>query len=845
MSDASVPPPAAEAEMFWSEVLLAGGTTTCPRWTRRPGVGTGQHEVALSSELEAAVGRLATTSGTTVETLVLAAHAKVLGVLTGEREVVTGFVPAPGRAALPCRLTTEAGSWQELVAATHRATAGLIAHRDFPLSGLRRALDVTGPSTDVVFDPAVTAAELPDQAVLRVGLASTDRLSLQLTFRAEALDADCAARIAGYHLTALSLMSAEPDAPHDARSLVSGRERELQLEELRGPVRPVPDLRLHELVEHRTKVHPDAVAAVHGEQRWTYRELNTRANRLGRALQAHGVGREDVVAVVMERNLDWMATVLAVFKAGGAYLPIEPHFPADRIATMLARAGCRLVVTEHGSTGTLDHAVRSLPHTQLLYAEDWCRHGRADDLGVAVLPDQLAYIYFTSGSTGEPKGAMCEHAGMLNHLYAKIDDLGIGEGHVVAQTAPQCFDISLWQLVAALLVGGTTLIVEQDVILDVRRFVRMVVDRRVTVLQLVPSYLDVVLSHLEQEPRDLSPLRAVSVTGEALKPELARRWFRTHQGIRLVNAYGLTETSDDTTHEVMERAPDQDAVPLGRPVNNVVAYVVDERLSLVPLGAPGLLAFSGVCVGRGYVNDPDRTRECYLPDPYLPGSRLYLSGDYGRWQADGTLAFLGRRDAQVKVAGFRIELGEIENALLRTPGVRDGAVVVRRTQGKDPQLIAFYTGDRPLATDALRARLGQSLPTYMLPAAAHFRAQLPLTDNGKIDRSALTRLADELVAAHPLGDPPRTASERRLAAAWAAVLGVAEPEIGRRDHFFDRGGTSLSAVKLAVTLDRAVSLQDITRFPVLSDLALVLDAMAADEPGPRRSAVSLDQQESR
>jgi hypothetical protein len=221
-----------------------------------------------------------------------------------------------------------------------------------------------------------------------------------------------------------------------------------------------------------------------------------------------------------------------------------------------------------------------------------------------------------------------------------------------------------------------------------------------------------------------------------------------------------------------------------------------------------------------------------------------LSGDYGRWQADGRLAFLGRRDAQVKVAGFRIELGEIENALLRTPGVRDGAVVVRRTHGRDPQLIAFYTGDRPLVAGMLRAGLGQSLPTYMLPAVAHFCAQLPLTDNGKIDRSALTRLADELEAVHPMGEPPRTASERRLAAAWATVLGVAAPEIGRRDNFFDRGGTSLSAVKLAVALDRAVSLQDITRCPVLSDLALVLDALAA-EARPRRSTVSLDQQESR
>ena len=220
--------------------------------------------------------------------------------------------------------------------------------------------------------------------------------------------------------------------------------------------------------------------------------------------------------MVTERNLDWMAAVLAVFKAGGVYLPIEPHFPADRIATTLSRAECRLVLTEPGSTATLDQALDSLPGVQRLlvdaaYAEDHAE----ENLGVAVAPDQLAYIYFTSGSTGEPKGAMCEHAGMLNHLYAKIDDLGIGEGQVVAQTAPQCFDISLWQLVSALLVGGRTLLVEQEVILDVERFVDTIVDGRVAVLQVVPSYLEVVLSYLEQHPRELPDLRCVSVTGEA------------------------------------------------------------------------------------------------------------------------------------------------------------------------------------------------------------------------------------------------------------------------------------------------------------------------------------------
>ena len=216
------------------------------------------------------------------------------------------------------------------------------------------------------------------------------------------------------------------------------------------------------------RAHPDAVAAVHGDRQWTYRELNARANRLGRALLARGLRREGVVAVVTERNLDWMAAVLAIFKAGGVYLPIEPHFPADRIATTLSRAECGLVLTEPGSTATLDQALDSLPGVQTLLVDAAYEEDHADgDLGIAVAPDQLAYIYFTSGSTGEPKGAMCEHAGMLNHLYAKIDDLEIGEGQVVAQTAPQCFDISLWQLVSALLVGGRTLLVEQEVILDV------------------------------------------------------------------------------------------------------------------------------------------------------------------------------------------------------------------------------------------------------------------------------------------------------------------------------------------------------------------------------------------
>jgi amino acid adenylation domain-containing protein len=633
--------------------------------------------------------------------------------------------------------------------------------------------------------------------------ATIDGDILRLRYSTEVLDARAAARIAGYYLAALE----------GRPSLLSAEELRFQLEGLAGPRRELPDRRFHELFEERVHASPDAVAAVHGNREWTYQELNARANRLGRALLARGLRPEGVVAVVTERNLDWMAAVIAILKAGGVYLPIEPHFPADRIATMLSRAGCRLVLTEQGSAANLEDALDPL-FIESAYAE-----AHADtDLAAEVAPHQLAYIYFTSGSTGEPKGAMCEHAGLLNHIYAKIDDLAIGEGQVVAQTAPQCFDISLWQLVSALLVGGRTHLVEQAAVLDVERFVDTIVDGRVAVLQVVPSYLEAVVSYLERRPRALSDLRCVSVTGEALPKTLVERWFAIQPEIKLVNAYGLTETSDDTNHEVLDGVPDGDQVPLGHPVNNVHVYVVDEHLRPVPLGAPGEIVFSGVCVGRGYINDPGRTRLAFAADPHREGERIYRTGDFGRWRPDGKLEFLGRRDAQVKVSGFRIEIGEVEAALARVSGIRAAAVVV--TDG-GKRLAAFYVGNRPLSAEALRNRLAKSLPQYMIPATFHRLERLPLTDNGKIDRKALAGSAEAAGQEH---DAAATQSERRLAALWAQVLGIPGDRIGRRDSFFDLGGTSLTAVKLVIALDRAVSLEDVIRLPVLAEQARLLNA---------------------
>ena len=772
----------------------------------------------LPSSLANAVTALAEQLEVSVAAVLLAAHARVLRALTNSLRPVTGVWPSvpDGTGPYTCHLDASDGSWVDLVRRMDVEISRLGRGRTAHVQARR--------DTSVVLEVQVAAPA--GGAVLGVRFRRTGAdLEIRVRTAADQSDAERGTRTAGYHLTALTHLTADPHAPHQMRGLVSEGERAVQLQSLAGPARTLPDQRFHELFEAQVRFRPEAIAARLGPRTLTYGALNDRANQIAHALIAGGLSREDVVAVATERTLDWMASVIAIFKAGGAYLPIEPHFPAERMAHMLRQSTCRTVLATSTEGTELRAALAAVPDCRLVELDDPGLGRRPiDDPNLEVTADQLAYIFFTSGSTGRPKGAMCEQAGMLNHLFAKIDDLDIRSGGTVAQTAPQCFDISLWQLLSALLVGGDTLIIDQQTLVDVPRFVDTIIAEDVKTLQVVPSYLEVLLSYLETRPRPLDQLTHVSVTGEALKWGLTSRWFALYPHIRLVNAYGLTETSDDTNHEVMTGVPESRRVPLGRAVNNVHVYVVDEYLNLVPMGAPGEIVFSGICVGRGYVNDEERTRLAFATDPHREGERLYRSGDYGRWLPDGRLDFLGRRDAQVKVRGFRIEIGEIENTLLAAPGIRDAAVVVLGTDdGEDATLTGFYTSNTHLGSDELRGFLSGRLPEYMIPAVLHRLEELPINDNGKIDRKRLVTLAADRSRASTGTAWTPTPTERRLAAAWAQVLRVPVEDVGRDDNFFERGGSSLSAIKMIIDLGRSFSLEELAGNPVLGDLASLID----------------------
>ena len=659
-------------------------------------------------------------------------------------------------------------------------------------------------------------------------------LDASFEFDTDLFERSTVERMAEHFTTLLARVARAPDAAVDTLSILSDGERETLLRVARGPEGGYPSEatfvdRFLEQVE-RT---PDALAATWPGGSISYRELERRSAGIALALAKTNAPREAIVAVLDTRSHGLLPAILGVLRAGLAYVPLDPHHPPARIRAVLQGANARIAIVGASCKTLLDEAAHPFDATLPIDGE-FPTDRAIDDRRPK--PQHLAYVIFTSGSTGLPKGAMVEHRGMLNHLFAKVRDLELSDEDVVVQNASQCFDISVWQFLVALLHGGTTHVLDDEIAHDPKRLIDAAARDRVSVLEVVPSMLRAVLDDVEtriQKP-DLTSLRWLVATGEALPPDLCARWFDAFPDVPLLNAYGPTECSDDVTHFPMTRAPSERSTPIGFPLQNTALYVMGPSAELCPVGVPGELWVGGDGVGRGYVQDPSRTADVFVPDPFSssPGARLYRTGDLVRRRPDGAIEFLGRIDHQVKVRGFRIELGEIELALRAHPDVSDVVVVVREERPGDKRLVAYVVAEG-LASGELASELAASLrgtlPDYMVPSAFVALDAIPLTANGKVDRKALPSSGEDAVPDSAYA-APRGPLEQSLVAIWSRVLGV--PRVGIHDDFFALGGHSLLATqvvsRIRATLSRELPLRALFEHPTVARLAGVLAASSAE-----------------
>src|SRR5437588_3257253 len=564
----------------------------------------------------------------------------------------------------------------------------------------------------------------------------------------------------------------------DRLPLLSAEERHLVLEEWNNTKAEYPSEQcVHELFEAQVAKTPDAVAVVHEAEQLTYTQLNTRANQLAYYLRELGVRPNERIVTLLHRSIELVVAELAILKCGAAYVPIDPAFPDERKAFLIVDSGAKCVLTVEGTELPQTFSGMSVSVDQTIAPET---ERTGVDLNVQVDSESVAYIMYTSGSTGQPKGVMVPHRA-INRLVLNNGYVRFKATDRVAFAANPAFDATTMEVWAPLLNGGSVVVIDEDVLLDPKRFGHALKQYGISVLWLAVGLFNQYADELND---DLESLRYLIVGGDALDPKMIARFLRSNPPEHLINGYGPTEsTTFAATHQITS-VPEDDAqsIPIGRPIANTRIYILDGYGQPVPVGVTGELYISGAGVARGYLNRPELTAERFLADPFSsePGARMYKTGDLGRWLASGNIEYLGRNDFQVKIRGFRIELGEIESRLLEHSGVREATVVAREDRPGEKRLVAYYAGHEEAAPGAeeLRRHLATRVPEYMVPSVFVSLQKLPLTANGKLDRKALPAPEDSY--AKRGYEAPEGETEAALAAIWAEVLKL--ERVGRDDN---------------------------------------------------------------
>ncbi|MTJ18651.1 non-ribosomal peptide synthetase [Dolichospermum sp. UHCC 0299] len=817
---------------YWQQQLKdAPALLVLPTDRPRPAVQTfvgAYQDFALSVELTQGLMQLSQQQDCTLFMTLLAAFDTLLYRYTGTEDILVG-TPIANRDrseiegligffvnTLVMRSNlSENPSFAELLTRVRSMALSAYAHQNLPLEMLVEALqperDLSHtPLFQVMFalqNPYLSEVELSGLSISSLPIeGATAKFDLTLAmentgngligvweYNTDLFDASTIERMTGHFLTLLSSIVANPLEQISQLPLLTEPEKQQLLIEWNHTQVDYPvDQCIHQLFEQQVRRTPDAVAVVFEEQQLTYHELNCRANQLAHYLQSLGVGTDVLVGICVERSLEMVVGLLGILKAGGAYVPLDPEYPTERLTFMLADAQVSVLLTQQ-------HLVEKLPENQepvVCLDTDWlviCESSQESPI-TEVQPGNLAYVIYTSGSTGTPKGVMLSHSNLCNHMSWMQATFPLTEKDKVLQKTPFGFDASVWEFYAPLLAGGQLLIAKPGGHTDSAYLLRLIAQQQVTIVQLVPSLLQMLLEQGGIET--CHSLKHVFCGGEVL-PVALLEGLLSKLDVNLHNLYGPTETCIDATFCNCQREIYAQIVPIGRPISNTQIYILDQNLQALPVGVPGELHISGAGLARGYLNRPELTQEKFIANPFstYPGSRLYKTGDLARYLPNGNIEYLGRIDNQVKIRGFRIELAEIEAVLNQRDDVQVACVIAREDDPGNKRLVGYIVPSSQMTctVSELPQFLKTKLPDYMVPNIFVILDSLPLTPNGKINRGALPvpdlqgQGTDKYVA-------PRTPTEEILSLIWAQVLKL--EQVGIHDNFFTFGGHSLLATQL-------------------------------------------------